>query len=280
MRDNFTQGSIIANIRSLRYPNIKCKGIVISARCDLAQHKIKYFHCLSAMEIEEWIYEVLFSSILEESKKGTLGRIRNLVKEKSLDFDTLLDFGPDKSIAVFKENLHNKQLENILQCCEEWKVYEEMENRAVDVAEKKAFLEKKASKKLLKEKLKALYNGAFPKYCFVPKNSYSDVKSVTKGIVIDLQDIYQYNMDYKSRINNSEIDCQLIKDTSEREKLNKLFFFEKEDDFVIVEGILQSPWIEYVLQHFSNAFGRIGVENATQEEMEDFVEGFFEEDQG
>ena len=39
----FTQGTIIEDIRSKKYPALKCKGIVISARCDLAQEKIKLF---------------------------------------------------------------------------------------------------------------------------------------------------------------------------------------------------------------------------------------------
>ena len=48
MSDKFTQGTIIEYIRSTKYPEIKCQGIVISARCDLAQEKINQFHCLSA----------------------------------------------------------------------------------------------------------------------------------------------------------------------------------------------------------------------------------------
>lgn len=277
MRDVFTQGSIVANIRSVRYPNIKCKGVVISARCDFAQRKIKYFHCLSAMAIDEWIYEVLFGFILEETKKEVLGKIRNLVKDKSLDFDTLLQFGPDKSITVLEENLSQKQLGEGVRCCNEWKRYEEMESGAVTIAEKKRFFKDGPNKKKLKEKLRNLYNGAFPKYCFVPQKAYSDEGSVTKGIVIDLQDIYQYSMDYVNPIIFNEVDYQLVKDTSGREKFNEFFFFEKEDDFVIVEGIIESPLVEYVLQSFSNAFGRIGVENATQVQIEDFVEKFFEE---
>lgn len=41
MSDKFTQGTIIEYIRSTKYPEIKCQGIVISARCDLAQEKNK-----------------------------------------------------------------------------------------------------------------------------------------------------------------------------------------------------------------------------------------------
>ena len=274
MRDNFTQGTIIANIRSLKYPSIKCKGIVISARCDFAQNKIKYFHCLSAMELEQWIYEVLFWNIVEEVKKGVLKNLRTCAKELALDFVTLMEFGVDKSRIVFEKNLQGKRLKQVLQWCDEWKYYEEMECGKVSIVEKQEFFKEKVPKKICMDKLRSLYNGAFPKYCFIPQNAYSDEKSVTKGIVIDLQDIYQYDMNYKVQILDNQIDYQLVKDEELRTKINELFFFEKED-FVIVEGIIKSPWIEYLLQHFSHSFGRIGVDNATPEEMEDFFSDFF-----
>ena len=59
-----TQGSIITNIRSLKYPNFPCLGIVISARCDFAQDKIQNFYLLSALPIKLWINDVFVDEIL------------------------------------------------------------------------------------------------------------------------------------------------------------------------------------------------------------------------
>ena len=89
MSDKFTQGTIIEYIRSTKYPEIKCQGIVISARCDLAQEKINQFHCLSAMNIEEWIYEVLFESVVNERNNNVLGNIKKYCEQKCMDFATL-----------------------------------------------------------------------------------------------------------------------------------------------------------------------------------------------
>ena len=94
MSDKFTQGTIIEYIRSTKYPEIKCQGIVISARCDLAQEKINQFHCLSAMNIEEWIYEVLFESVVNERNNNVLGNIKKYCEQKCMDFATLC--GMDK----------------------------------------------------------------------------------------------------------------------------------------------------------------------------------------
>lgn len=56
MRNEVTQGSIISNIRSQKYLKVSCFGIVISARCDIAQNKVdcvhvvSQFHCLSGLK--------------------------------------------------------------------------------------------------------------------------------------------------------------------------------------------------------------------------------------
>lgn len=53
MRNEVTQGSIISNIRSQKYLKVSCFGIVISARCDIAQNKVELyqqFHCPSGLK--------------------------------------------------------------------------------------------------------------------------------------------------------------------------------------------------------------------------------------
>ena len=46
MRSNLTQGTVITSIRSQKYKNQSCYGIIISARCDIANNKISkiYIH--------------------------------------------------------------------------------------------------------------------------------------------------------------------------------------------------------------------------------------------
>lgn len=46
------------------------------------------------------------------------------------------------------------------------------------------------------------------------------------------------------------------------------------DDYVIALYHMRSPWVEYLLQHFANAFSRIGVENAMEDEIIDFCKKY------
>lgn len=272
MHDKFTQGTIINDIRSLKYPLIRCKGIVVSARCDLAQNKIKHFHCLTALSMEDWIYEVLFWNIIEEIKKDILGKVKGYAINKNLDFSTLKNMGYQKSKIVFEkcfEGKGSKELTTILKCCDDWKFYESIDNN-ISRNEKCKILNNKILNKKFKEKVKQLHNSAYPKFCFIPEKAYLSKNSLVKGLVVDLHDIQQFDINFREGIIKYKYDYKIVKDKSKSEFLNKYFFFDKESDFVIAEDIINSPWIEYLLQLFSNSFVRIGVDNAYEDEINNY----------
>ena len=110
----------------------------------------------------------------------------------------------------------------------------------------------------------------FPKFAFVPEKAYSDGKSSVKGLVVDLQDVIQFDIKVKNPILAYEYDYKVEKSKEKREYINNYFFFDSDSDFVIAENVIASPWIEYVLQMFANSFMRIGVDNALEYEIEDF----------
>lgn len=273
MSDKFTQGTIIEYVRSVKYPNIKCEGIVISARCDLAQEKISQFHCLSAMYIDEWIYEVLFENVIYERKNNISGNIKKYCEQKDLDYSTLCGMTVDSASQILLKSAYQKEQKNIQKIIEEWDNIEELLKTKIEKKEKRAFLFK--NKKIVESKLKALYNSAFPKFAFIPEKAYSTGTSNVKGLVVDLQDVIQLDIKVKEPILAYEYDYTIEKSQEMREYINKYFFFESESDFVIAENVVISPWIEYVLQMFANSFIRIGVDNALEYEIEDYCTEIF-----
>ena len=65
--------------------------------------------------------------------------------------------------------------------------------------EKRNYLHDNA-KRLVEKKLQQLYNSIYPKFVFVPRKAYSDSDSSVDGLVIDLQDIVQMDIDIKEDI--------------------------------------------------------------------------------
>ena len=68
------------------------------------------------------------------------------------------------------------------------------------------------NKKIVENKLKALYNSSFPKFAFVPEKAYSDGKSSVKGLVVDLQDVIQFDIKVKDPILAYEYDYKVVND--------------------------------------------------------------------
>lgn len=276
MSDKFTQGTIIQYVRSVKYPNIKCEGIIISARCDLAQDKINQFHCLSAMNIDDWIYEVLFENVVYERKSNNSGNIKKYCEQKDLDYDTLCGMTMDRVKKILMNSASNKEHKNIQKIIDERDNIDVLLKTKIGKKEKKEFLIK--NKKIVQSKLKALYNSSFPKFAFIPEKAYSSGTSNVEGLVVDLQDVIQLDIKVKEPILDYKYDYTLQKSQEMRDYINKYFFFESESDFVIAESVVNSPWIEYVLQMFSNSFIRIGVDNALEYEIEDYCTRIFMED--
>lgn len=270
MSDRFTQGTIIEYIRSTKYPNIKCQGIIITARCDLAQEKIREFHCLSAMNIDKWIYEVLFENVVKEKEKNILGNIRKYCEKKSMDFLTLCEIDKNKGMEILLNSASSKEKKNIQNIVEEWKEILRLLQSKISDNDKRKFL--KANKKIFESKLKALYNSSFPKFAFIPEKAYGCGQSNVQGLVVDLQDVIKFDINVEKPILAYEYDYRVEKDERKRKNINKSFFFNSDSDYVIAENRVLSPWIEYVLQMFANSFTRIGVDNAMIYEIHDFCE--------
>lgn len=276
MKVKFTQGTIIENLRSKKYPNLRCKGVVISARCDLEQKKIPLFHCLIALPIEDWIFEVLFKDIIGEKKKEVFGKIKQYAQKKDLDYETLMELGIDKSEQILRKSAEENKKDKVEVEKEiaSWKELDMINSSYVEKEEKRNYLHDNA-KRLVEKKLQQLYNSIYPKFVFVPRKAYSDSDSSVDGLVIDLQDIVQMDIDIKEDILEYKYDFSTYSGNYKKE-INKIFFFEDKDDFVIADSIIKSPWIEYVLQQFAYSFIRIGVDNANEYEAKEYCDNILE----
>lgn len=270
MKKTFTQGTIIEDIRSEKYKGVRCKGVVITARCDIANQKVYNIHYLSALEMKDWLKEVLVPEILKEKRDDVLSSIKQFAKTYRLDYKTLIDMGYDTALQVMESTATKaKEKQKAAEWVNEWKQQDELISRSLDDKEKQEILKKYGSKKLIK-KLTPIYNYNYAKYCFIPKCAYAEEGSMTDGLVVDLQDICQMSMNTAQEIKEYKYDYELITDEDKRKEINERFFFEDQADFVIMDNVIESPWNERLLQEFSFMFARIGLDNADAEQIEEY----------
>ena len=285
--ERYTQGSILYGLRSQYYEGIKCYGVIITARCEIAQNKAKIIHLLSAVSLHDWVCTELFSRAFSDYlHNDILGPIQQWAKESGLDFGTLIEFGPEKVRVNINAdaNLKEKTRKKIDESIEKWIEWNKLSAHC-PMHEKVRLLDDVLSKKksiILKE----LLSERFPnEFCFLPhKARLGKNEIMTDGIVVNLKDIIsippkeideieKYGFEY------SEI-IKLENGNMELEKLNSRYFLESDDDFVIFDGQIDSPWIEHLLQNFSSAFARIGVETLSNKDLCTFCDTYCVSNQG
>lgn len=274
----FSQGTIIQYIKSPNHPGVQCGGVVINARCDIAQEKVKRISMLSCMTLEKWIFNVFYGMLLEKMQEDESKSLEEFCKRHSLQSDILIEFGADKArIAIEKCGAKKSEQTKIIERIKTIKSLEALKVNPPPDQDKKEQIIKKG--KELTSKLTELHNGKLSKYCFVPKKSYLKGSEVLNdGIVIDLHDIVQISYNQYLDICNGRIDCKHM--TPEEIEKARNFFFLDEYDFVFAQKdfYIRSPWIEHVLQQFALAFSRIGVENPGKSEINDYFEAWKKED--
>lgn len=310
IKKEITQGSVITNIRSRQYHNSPCYGIVISARCDFAQEKIKNFYLLSALPIKIWVNEVLVDEILAQDEANKKKKLLDYAEEKEIDIKSFMDRNTDSFEAKLGqiEGL-DKDVKSALK-----DKHKAWQKAIFLLSQPQTEKRKEINSNKLKSKLTPLYNGNISNRCFIPEKSYStnSIKTIashiqdainmsfenstiphdlidklrslsvellkitpkdpeeselTNGLVVDLFDIIALSMDIRSSIESGEYTSEAIP-----EELQQLFYIDSAEQHVHVESIISSPYIEYIMQRFSNAFVRIGVENASDTQIQRFCE--------
>ena len=279
--EKYTQGSILYGLRSQYYEGIKCYGVIITARCEIAQSKAKVIHLLSAISLQDWVCLELFPKAFNDYlHNDILGHINQWAKDNGLDFDTLLEFGPEKVLINIKadEKLKKKTFEKLEQSVQKWESWSKLTERC-SMKNRVKLLNGDLSKRK-SAILKDLLCERFPnEFCFLPHKARSGQSEImTDGLVVNLKDIIQISPEEIEEIERNGFDCSEIlkheNGNSELERLNAKYFLEHSDDFVMFDGIIKSPWIEHLLQNFSNAFARIGVETLSNSELSAFCDAY------
>ena len=98
--NEITQGTMVYGVRTAKYPEIVAYGIVISARCDLAQKKINRIFYLSGINLYEWIQSPV--GIAEAILPNVTNKVASLLKNELLEWEVLRDYTEDEFAQVIK----------------------------------------------------------------------------------------------------------------------------------------------------------------------------------
>lgn len=272
--EEITQGSIINGIRSEKYPNISCLGIVISARCDLANCKINKAYLITALNAEQWIKGVGLKLACEDLIKAKSIELEKWSKANNFQYEILETFSLEE-IEVNIETVEDKKNCKII--LDKWKDLYALK----EIREQNTIDSKKPCYKLIKskakDKLKEIATERNTHLCYIPKDAYNPTNRKSEGLVVDLLDLCTIPIDVMEMLQRNEIDAMVLKQEI-RLKLSELLFLENDDDFATVIGQIKSPIIEWLMQRFALSFIRIGIDRPTENDIESIINKTFEGD--
>ena len=267
---SLTQGTIITGVRSDKYSNIRCNGVVISARCDLANCKISKIYYLIAVPSDDWLLsDEGFNIVLSQRQNDLEDKLQTKLGGSGLDWSTLKSF----SVEEFSTVIHDQEVglkKDTDKVLEVFRTFKNYTSKYLELGDKKAILQNEG--KSVASSLLKIANGQMMHYIYVPENAYIKDGSIDRGLIIDLQELEYISIRDAERLVNCEIDIQ-SKDLSEvdKQRYNNCFFLMDWPGYAMAEYDIASPWTEYIMQRFSNAFIRIGVDGPQKEDVQSMV---------
>ena len=116
------QGTIIYGLRSSKYPTVPCYGVIITARCDIAQKKVPKYYFLVAVDASQWFctehgYGIVYQPLVK-SFRSNIGTMAGevdlngdvLVSLSSSDLETVME---DKRSEYSGNRTFLKKLDNL-----------------------------------------------------------------------------------------------------------------------------------------------------------------------
>jgi hypothetical protein len=266
-----TQGSIIYGVRSSKYPTTRCYGIIISARCDVANRKIQKLYYLVAADAQDWfLSDVGYNESYAEKIKSCEQKLASCASAHSLDLSSLLCFTESEFATVIDaQNLNKKDKTLIEDAYKKLRLFS-CPHMTVDARRSAIKTECKPAENYLLEINKG---NKVVHFAYLPQDAYTVNGSKDRGLIVDLQEIGILHIKDAEVIQSPGIDYLRLDTLAEAERLRlkEHFWLERQDDFVMIADNIKSPWTEYLMQRFSHAFIRIGVEGASKSDFSKLV---------
>ncbi|MEM5478172.1 hypothetical protein [Pacificibacter sp. AS14] len=272
-----TQGTIFNCVRVPRYPDTMAVGVVITARCDIAQNKYPILNFVPAVPLSEWFKKDGLTLLIEAERKAILAKITQVLKDAQIS-PALLDSVDLAKIAEvhFPKDAANKAAK---------KLAERFEKAASEMSTFASLLESDDSDKIFdwfaKNKVKDV-KGIITRLSKHEVSGYYFLEHLHKdedqpSFVCLLRDVSAISRDLSEKIAKGLSSAGLEGHFNNSE--TGLFNISN-DDLSMPISCIGSPTIEHLMQTFSSLFGRIGLEDPDADFLDSIVTNLSEKNEG
>ncbi len=237
----FSQGTLFNCAYSINYTNEEILGLVITARCDIANKgKVSFYNFIPAVPFSKWKEKELIDLLKKRVFNDQLAKYLQLIKQAKFTESNLETYGYDKVLYIIKKE---KRLKT-----DEIKRLEESRHKINLLQNLTPFVElRKHFHKDIKKIIDSIIENKESDYFFI------DNILGYGATIVNLREIYMLKKELGDAIPNG---LELTA-TPNKSGIN----INTGNGLCSVVGQLKSPYTELLLQRFSTNFMRIGVDN-------------------
>jgi hypothetical protein len=244
------QGSIFSGAYSVDYPDKDLYGIVITPRCDIANKKVSTIHYLPIVRFSDWCKRDLVLLVHEIVIKKFLGELRSKFSDNKLSPELVQIIDTTQlNVVLETSNINSKERTAI---SEKFLIYQQL--KSINGLPS-TFL--KSHQKEVQMVLKEI--SEFKRRNFYILESWVDRD---EAFIILLREIRSISREFASELAGGcylkEYPFKRYDDIAHIETLT-------DDSFASIETVLDSPYMEHLIQTFFQNLGRIGISDYDQD---------------
>ncbi|MGR2738145.1 hypothetical protein ACUY1T_06800 [Billgrantia sp. Q4P2] len=248
--NKFDQGVIFQGGVTNLHPDKPCLGIVLSARCDLSQKKVESVAYAPVVKMSEFIEKFLFFKAVEGFVKEKKGLIKKHLIQSNPKLSSWIDAIGEMAVFGYeKDNLKPKLRESVEKLFSDIDTALELEYCKLNGNDKVV----ESIRKKIKTQIEDIAKGKVEGY-FIIDNISDPLEESEGAYVVILREVRYLSMLFLELIAKGFT-------ASQKEEIKKSDVYYKEGFYYYLICQMKSPYIELLMQRFSNLFIRIGVDD-------------------
>lgn len=252
-----TQGAIFTCAASEDYADVAPRGLVITARCDVAHGKAPVISYVPLIGFRAWLFQDGLRLVAARVLAASRAKMKAALRDAGLS-ESMLDTLSSQTLSAHLAELTDKAGRNAAKRFYDAEVQKDAAFAALEAepGKRPAMDLFDAQQKEYQKMLQELLSNSVADYHFI---ECSEPEEECEGYVAILREI-RYVPAALARELLEGIDFEAFKQLCiENPKyLNKLNIANQES-YAMPVGIVRSPFIELFMQRFTNLFARIGV---------------------
>ncbi|MCA8065071.1 hypothetical protein LGM89_12985 [Burkholderia sp. AU31624] len=264
--NEFTQGTVFSCAYAENYKEEMVHGLVITARCDVAQAKVQAFSYVPVIPLSSWLFGDGATVVFDRAESDYINSFSDRLEKDGLSrsllqahsFSSVYDAHYRKFEGVKNRAAQCEKLKNIIRQLDETR---DLQNSRVDRERMRAHFQ--ICRSHVDSVIKELSGNRLSGY-YLLRGLETFEDGGPRDFVALLREVHHIPSDIVGDI-SSGISREQWRD---RENLGLICpRFISDGDYALPVAKMKSPWIEHLMQNFALLFSRIGVRDNDLEDV-------------